>query len=162
MADNEGWVEAGKVEEVEVIAINPMDDPQYVKTVTQLRQWHGELLSLNVSENPALIGDYLGKMRLNCNLLFSFLNAYINLLVDAQVNLAVKGQNIYEQTLKIPKKSENAAKIAREEKTRIDSANVKVIENRIQQIKNEYERYNGICMYLQSRLKEFNTERIMG
>ena len=39
---------------------------------------------------------------------------------------------------------------------------IKSVENMIQQVKNEYERYNGICMYLQSRMKEFNTDRMVG
>ena len=67
---------------------------------------------------------------------------------------------MYEGAIKLGK-SENAAKNSSGELTRKDEALTKTIEHRIQQIKNEYERYNGICIFLQSRMKEFNTERIM-
>jgi hypothetical protein len=75
---------------------------------------------------------------------------------------AVKRQRLYEQRLALPKSSPSASETHARELCRIDDANVKVLENRISQIKNEYERYNGICMYLQSRMKEFNTERMVG
>lgn len=171
MSADEGWQEAGgktaksadvEVADIQVISVNPNNDPRYVEVVTKLRTWHGELLRLNITDNPALIGEYLGKLRLNVNLLFSFLNAYIDALTDSETELAVKQQNLYEEILKQPKSSENKAKIHSSELTRIDRANINVLENRITQIKNEYERYNGICMFLQSRMKEFNTERIMG
>ncbi len=61
----------------------------------------------------------------------------------------------------MPKGSPSGAKNYADEMTRIDSANVKAVENRIQQIKNTYERYHGICLFLQSRMKEYNTERMM-
>lgn len=162
------WVEAiGKkpeksivVEDIEVADINPVNDPRYVAVTKKLRTWHGELLKEGFAENPALIGDYLGKLRLNVNLLFSFLNAYIDLLVDQNIEVANKRQNLYEEAIKLGR-SENASKNSSGELTRKDEALTKTIEYRIQQIKNEYERYNGICIFLQSRMKEFNTERIM-
>lgn len=149
------------VEDIQVADINPINDPRYVAVTKKLRTWHGELLKEGVAENPALIGDYLGKLRLNVNLLFSFLNAYIDLLVDQNTEVANKRQDLYETGMKLGK-TENASKNSSIELTRKDEALTKTIEYRIQQIKNEYERYNGICIYLQSRMKEFNTERIMG
>lgn len=144
------------------------NDPRYQEIVSGLRTLHGELLKLekegklgNAIENPSLIGDYLGRLRLNANLLFSFLNVYIDVHSDLLVEYNTKRQNLYEESIKAGK-SPSAAETHAREGTRLEDTNVKVIENRIQQIKNEYERYNGICMYLQSRLKEFNTERIMG
>lgn len=132
-----------------------------------LRVAHGELLKLErdgfdkaVRDNPALIGEYLIKLRLNCNLLFAFINQYLEILSEAQRGTAEKRQGIYEAQL-AEKKSPNMSKEHAENMTRIDSANIKVVENKIQQIKNDYERYNGICMALQSRMKEFDTERRM-
>lgn len=151
-----------EIADVEVLSINPNDDPKYVETINQLALWHGELIKLNIRDNPTLIGDYLDKLRLNCNLLFAWINSYIDYQTELERELAVKRQNIYEQTLAKPKSSPSASEKHAGEMTRIDAANVKVVMNRIQQIKNNYERYNGICMALQSRLKEFNTERIMG
>lgn len=152
----------------DVATTSPDNDPRYTEIVSGLRTLHGELLKLekegklnNAIENPSLIGDYLGRLRLNANLLFSFLNKYIDAHSDLLVEYNTKRQNLYEEAIKAGK-SPSAAETNAREGTRIEDTNVKVIENRIQQIKNEYERYNGICMYLQSRLKEFNTERIMG
>lgn len=140
-------------------------EEQYQQIVSTLRVAHGELLRIEgqgfdtaVRDNPALIGEYLMKLRLNCNLLFSFQNKYLETLAVAIRGTAEKQQGIYETQLAL-KKSENAAKNHAGEMTRVDNANIKVLENKVQQIKNEYERYSGICMALQSRMREFDTER---
>lgn len=175
----DGFVEAGKTKAVqdiprtttaEVLSIPSLEDNQNYKNITTaLRTCHGELLHLeregklsNATENPGLIGDYLGKLRLNANMLFSFLNNYIDVENDLIKELNEKRQALYEQRLREPKGTPSAADTHSKALTRVDEASLKIVQNRISQIKNEYERYNGICMYLQSRLKEFNTERIMG
>lgn len=142
-------------------------EEQLAQVTSTLRTAHGELLNLEregfdkaVRDNPALIGEYLIKLRLNCNLLFAFQNKYLELLSEAQRGTAEKRQGIYEAQL-AEKKSPNMSKEHAENMTRIDSANVKVIENKIQQIRNEYSRYDGICTALQSRMKEYNVERMM-
>lgn len=148
--------------------MNLSNEEQLAQVTTKLRVAHGELLKIEqdgfeqaVRDNPALIGDYLIKLRLNCNLLFAFQNKYLEALAVAIRGTAEKQQNIYEQQLAL-KKSENMAKNHSGEMTRVDNANIKVLENKVQQIRNEYSRYDGICMALQSRLKEFNTERMAG
>lgn len=140
-------------------------EEQYQQTVSALKVAHGELLKLEqsgfadaVRDNPALIGDYLIKLRLNCNLLFAFMNIYLEVLSETQRNVAEKRQNAYEEQIKLGK-SPNAADNHASNITRLDGANVKVIENKLQSIKNDYERFNGICMSLQSRMREFDTER---
>lgn len=142
-------------------------EEQLAQVTSTLRTAHGELLKLEregfdkaVRNNPALIGEYLIKLRLNCNLLFAFQNKYLDLLSEAQRGTAEKRQGIYEAQL-AEKKSPNMSKEHAENMTRIDSANIKVIENKIQQIRNEYSRYDGICMALQSRMREYDTERRM-
>lgn len=144
------------------------DDPRYQQTISACRTIHGELLKLesegkisNARENPALIGDYLTKLRLHANLLYSFINGYLDVLNEGIKGTAEKRQKLYEDSV-ASGKSPNAAETVARELTRVDEANMKVIENTIQQIKNEYERYNGICISLQSRMKEFDTERRMG
>lgn len=175
----DGFIEAGKseptaeVEKVstaEVLSIPSLEsNKQYAEITSGLRRAHGDLLKLeaqgklsNATDNPGLIGDYLGKLRLNCNMLFAFLNNYIDVENDLIKELNEKRQSIYEQRLREPKGTPSSADTHSKALTRVDEASLKIVQNRIQQIKNEYERYNGICMYLQSRLKEFNTERIMG
>ena len=116
----------------------------------------------NYSENPSLIGDYLGKLRLNANQLFAYQNTYIDIIADLQVAYANRRQALYELKLSEPKASPNSAEKHAREMTRVDEAKIDYVKHQIDQIKNEYERYNGICMYLQSRLKEFNTERMIG
>jgi len=140
---------------------SPNDDERYTALISELRTIHGQLRKNNLSENPALIGDYLGKLRLNANLLFSFLNQYLDVLTELEQHVATKRQELYEAEIK-EGKSPSASESHSRNLTRVDEARVKTIENRINQIKNEYERYNGICMYLQSRMKEFNTERMLG
>ena len=170
-----GWHEAGipsvrALTVKEVLMIPKLESNEnYKRIVTSLRAWHEDLLKLEVEgklsnavDNPGLIGDYLGKLRLNCNMLYSFLNNFIDVENDLIKELNEKRQFLYEQYLKLPKGSPNSAELHSKNMTRVDEASLKLVQNRIQQIKNEYERYNGICMYLQSRLKEFNSERIMG
>jgi hypothetical protein len=144
------------------------DDERYKQTVSTCRTIHGELITLesegkisNARENPALIGDYLTRLRLHANLLYSFMNGYLDVLNEALRGTAKKRQDLYEKQVEAGKSS-NAAETHARETTRVDEANIKIIENTIQQIKNEYERYNGICISLQSRMKEFDTERRMG
>ena len=175
------WAEAGTnrtvvdkptAEPVEPTVLNvpkPTSNEHYVRITSQLKRLHADLLRFedegklsNASENPGLIGDYLGKLRLNVNMLFAFLNQYSELENDLIKEPNEKRQRIYETRLAEPKGTPSSADTHSKAMTRVDEASLKIVQNTIQQIKNEYERYNGICMYLQSRLKEFNTERIMG
>lgn len=141
------------------------EDNRYQQIVSSLRTWHGELLDMekegNINaerDNPAKIGEYLTKLRLHANMLYSFMNFYLDVLNTGIKGTAEKRQKFYEEGI-AQKKSENASKNHAQEMTRVDDANVKIIENTLQQIKNEYERYNGICISLQSRMREFDTER---
>lgn len=140
---------------------------QFRDTVTTLRDEHGVLLReeregkiRNARENPGLIGDHLTSMRLHCNLLFSFTNELIDEENEKMLEVAKKRQSLYEAKIK-EGKSESAAMNHAKEKTRVMEAELGVIRNKIRQIRDEYERFNGICMMLQSRMNEFNTERRM-
>jgi hypothetical protein len=148
---------------------NPLEDPQYKNTITQLRKWHKELLELeqegklfDIRENPTLVNDYQVKIRLYTNMLYAFMNNYLDALTDLQRLVAEKRQLLYEERLTAPKGSPSAADQHAKNMTRIDEMNVVQVKNRIDQIKNEYERFNGICISLQSRSKADNSERIMG
>lgn len=145
------------------------ENGKYAEILNECKRIHTELLKYerdgklgNYAENPSLIGDYLGKLRLNCNQLFIFINIYIDLQNDLEMEYAQKRQTIYLDRLNAPKGSPSAAEKHAREVTRVDEAKVESIKSMITQIKNEYERFNGICMYLQSRMKEFNTERMVG
>ncbi len=140
---------------------DPRKDPRYVELTTNLASIHAQLLKMKLAENPALIGDLLGDLRLGANQLFSYLNIYIDALSDMQQAYARKRQSIFEERIALPKGSPTGSEHYAREMTRVEDSDIKVVENRIQQIKNDYERYNGICIYLQSRMREFNTERIM-
>ena len=157
------------LDSIDLDELRLVDNKKYESITTQCQAIHKDLLSYekegklgNYVENPSLIGDYLGRLRLNANQLFAFMNIYIDIQSDMEIAYASRRQTIFEEALTRPKASPNAAEKLATELTRVDKAKIKVVENMIQQIKNEYERYNGICMYLQSRLKEFNTERMVG
>ena len=157
------WQTAGKpVAEPKTGFGDPRNDPRYAELLNKLQSLHAQLLKMKLSENPALIGDLLGEVRLGANQLFSYLNIYIDALSELQTVYAKKRQRIFEERLLLPKSSPSASELYARETTRVDEAELKMIENRIQQIKNNYERYSGIAMYLQSRMKEFNSERFMG
>lgn len=170
---DDGFVEAGArrvptenlLETINLDDLRLVENKAYIKIVAECRTIHNDLLKNENTEayieNPALIGNYLGKLRLNANQLFGYMNIYIDILSDLQREYAAKRQGLYEVQLKQGKSPSAAEKHARE-MSRVDETTISVIENNIQQVKNEYERYNGICMYLQSRMKEFNTERMVG
>lgn len=147
----------------------PSSNPAYVKLTKQLETYHADLLRLetegklaNTSDVPGLASEYQRRMRLNVNMLYSFMNTYIDILSDLEKELAEKRQSLFVMRLAEPKQTPSSAKNYSEELTRVDAMTVKIVQNRINQIKNDYERYNGICISLQSTMKAENTERIMG
>lgn len=175
-SQDDGFIEAGSkpkadtgtlLETIDLDDLRLTENKSYIKIVADCKIIHADLLKNETEgragvyvENPALIGNYLGKLRLNANMLFQYSNIYIDILSDLQREYAASRQKLYTTQLREGKSPSAAEKHARE-MSRVDETTIGVIENNIQQIKNEYERYNGICMYLQSRMKEFNTERIM-
>ena len=147
----------------------PSDNPAYIKVTKQLENYHKDLLRLetegklaNTSDVPGLASEYQRRMRLNVNMLYAFLNTYIDVLSDLEKEYAEKRQRLFVERLGQPKGTPSAAKAYSEEMTRVDAMTIKIVQNRINQIKNDYERYNGICISLQSTMKAENTERIMG
>lgn len=143
------------------------DNAKYVEITRDLKRKHSELLKLQAegklsqaSDSP-VIGDYMMTMRLNCNQLFRFINGYLDVLTDLSMELAQKRQRVYVESLE-EGKSPSASETHSKQMCRVDEATVKAVEYQIQQVRNDYERFNGICMGLQSRLKEMNTERIVG
>ncbi len=107
------------------------------------------------------IGQYLGQLRLHANLLFSYMNTFIDLISDMELNYAENRKRLFMEALNetdSPNKSESIAR----EKTRVLEAKIGMMKANLNQIRNSYENYNSICMYLMSRNKEFISERIMG
>ena len=162
-------IDEGLLESINLDDLRLTENKKYMTVVSECSGLHASLLKYerdgklgNYVENPSLIGDYLGKLRLNANQLFGFMNVYIDILSDLKREYAAKRQALYEERLAEPKGSPSAAEKHARELTREDEAKIDVINNNIDQVRNEYERYNGICMYLQSRMKEFNTERMVG
>jgi len=169
VADSDGFVEAGATlvpaDTPDLFAkeANPLNDPDYVAILTKLQSYHVELLKIEdkLADNPVLAGEYQGKLRLEVNKLFAYMNAYIDLQVDISEDYARERQNLYETGLRSGKTPSAADKHAGE-MTRIKASNLQIAKFRVDQIKNEYERYNGIAIYLATRMKEFNSERMMG
>lgn len=169
-ADNDGFVEAGQNKSVPAdntdlfaVEANPNNDPAYREILKTLQGYHVELLKIQdkLADNPVQAGEYQGKLRLEVNKLFAYMNAYIDLQVDISEDYARERQSIYETGLKAGK-SPSAAEKHAGEMTRIKASNLAIAKFRVDQIKNEYERYNGIAIYLATRMKEFNSERMMG
>lgn len=172
---DDGFIEAGAKPSVKAHVATvaeipaPSDNSAYSKVTKQLEQLHGELIRLekegklvNTSSQSGLAGEYQRRMRLNVNMLFSFLNSYIDVLSDLEKELAEKRQALFMGEFTKPKGSANSAEKYAKEMTGVDQATVKIVQNRINQIKNDYERYNGICISLQSTVKAESTERMAG
>lgn len=157
-----------KAYDVDVSELRLADNKQYQTILKECDRIHRELLkyerdnkSNSYIENPALIGQYLGQLRLHANLLFSYMNTFIDLISDMELNYAENRKRLFMEALNetdSPNKSESIAR----EKTRVLEAKIGMMKANLNQIRNSYENYNSICMYLMSRNKEFISERIMG
>lgn len=171
------WIESGSkesikeslLETVDLDSLRLADNKTYQSILGELQKLHAELLQLetdgkidNFRDNPVLVGQYLTKLRLKVNMLFKFINLYLDILNDMEIDLAKKRENLFKEMLNSAGGSVNKAEKYSIELTRLDKAKVGVLSNTIKQVENEYERYNGICISLQSRMKEFASEKIMG
>lgn len=171
MAD---WKEAGSSknnnaisDNIEISELRLVDNQRYQSLLKECNNIHKQLLTYESTnkansyvDNPSLIGEYLGKLRLNANQLFLFMNIYIDLISEMELEYAKKRQKVYIEQLEIG--SVNSAEKSARELTRVDEAQLGVVKNSLNQIRNNYEQFNGICIYLQSRLKEFTTEKLLG
>lgn len=171
------WIESGTknsakeslLDSIDLDSLRLADNKTYQSILSELQKLHAELLQLesdgkidNFRDNPVLVGQYLTKLRLKVNMLFKFINVYLDVLNDLEIELAKKRESLFKEQLGSPGGSVNKAEKYSIELTRLDKARVGVLSNMIKQVENEYERYNGICISLQSRMKEFASERIMG
>lgn len=166
------WKEAGTLTNKTDVNINISelrlgDNRRYQEIIKSCNEIHRRLLKYESEnkansyvDNPSLIGEYLGKLRLNANTLFNYMNIYMDLISEMELEYAKKRQKIYTEQLKIT--SINSAEKNARELTRVDDARIGIVKNSLNQIRNSYEQYNGICIYLQSRLKEFTTEKLLG
>lgn len=167
--DKDGFIEVGETPKIEPVTgdfssiNNPTNDPEYNKLLKRLQGYHLDLLREDekLADNPVLAGEYQGKLRLDVSRLFAYMNAFIDLQVSVSENYAKERERIYKEQLALGK-SPSAAVNHAGEVTRILSSNVAIAKLRVDQIKNEYDRYNSIAIYLATRMKEFATERFLG
>lgn len=157
------WKTAGSIPQDTSGFGDPTSDPRYTELLKKLQLIHADLLKTNLSiENSVLIVDRLGELRLSANQLFAFMNYYIDALSDLELDYANKRKTLFLEKVKEPTGSIGKAESFARESLRVEEAEIKVVQNRIKQIQNEYDRYNGIAMYLHARMKENQSEKYMG
>jgi len=157
------WRTAGSIEDHTVNFGDPNNDPRYTEILKHLQNIHAELLNSDLtSVDPELLVKNLGEIRLNVNKLFAFINYYIDALSNLELAYADKRKSLFVEKMSEPKGSVSKAESYAREMMRIDEAEIKVVQNRIKQIQNEYERYNTIAIYLHARMKENQSEKFMG
>lgn len=142
---------------------NPMNDPGYVKLLEKLQGYHLALLrdDEKLADNPVLAGEYQGKLRLEVARLFAYLNNFVDLQVMVSEDYSKERERIYKEQIALGK-SPSAASSHASETTRQLANNAAIAKLRVDQIRNNYERYNSIAIYLATRMKEFSAERYMG
>lgn len=161
------WAEVGAKPVVKELSfaerINPMDDKVYVKILERLQASHAQLLQIDkdLDQNPVLTGQIMGELRLNANRLFVYMNQYIDAQIELSEEYARLREKLYIEQLELGK-SPSAAEKYSSELTRVQANAVNIAKLRLDQIKNNYNRYDGIAIYLASRLKGMNTERMLG
>jgi|GEM_PF-5687821 len=142
--------------------INPMDDPTYVKILNKLQASHVELAKLDRDDpNPVEMQRIMGDLRIEVNRLFIYMNQYIDTMIEMSEEYSGNREKLYISQLSTGKTPSAADKHAGE-MTRVQNNAVAITKLRLEQIKNNYNRYDGLAIYLASRLKGINTERIMG
>ena len=144
------------------VKINPMDDPTYVKILEKLQASHVELMKLDRADpNPVEMQRIMGDLRIEVNRLFIYMNQYIDVQIEMAEEYANNRESTYIKSLTEGKSPSAASKHA-SEITRVQDNAVGIAKLRLQQIKNNYERYDGLSIYLASRLKGINTEKMIG
>lgn len=141
---------------------NVPNKQQYEQLSNELRALHKEIMKMESAGTLARdAADTLMKLRLRISYLMRFKNEYIDIENEAMKNYANMRQEIYEAAI-LDGKSHSAAHDIARESTRKDEAAVQIAKNEVRKIANDYERYNPICMALQSLIKEQSSERAMG
>ena len=183
---SEQWEEAGKssatpttqaasdnvqslLSSMDIDSLRLENNTNYHKLEKECEKLESELIELEEQgtlgdwvDNPTLLGDYATKLRLKVSRLYGFMNVYIDLLSTLELEYGEKRQRLYVEKLAEPKGSPSAAEKHARELTRVDDARIGFIKSSLDQVKNTHNRYNDICIQLQSRMKEFNAERLMG
>lgn len=140
-----------------------MTEERYKSILSALEGYRQELLVDHdkLADNPVKAGEYQGKIRLGVSDLITYMNEAIDRQIEASEEYAREKSRIYQAQLKEGKTPSAAEKHATE-MTRELNATVLTAKLRVDQIKNEYEKYSNIAIYLASRAKEFISERYMG
>lgn len=146
---------------------NPLEENEnYQKIISDLKKAREQLTLLEEQgnldrDNAALIGDYLTRIRLHLSPLYDYDNALLDEINRKLRETDASQEKMYKKLVESGK-SENAAKNHSGEMHRVARGEIKILENHRKQIENTTDQYDGIVMSLQSRLKEFNMERIAG
>lgn len=135
------------------------ENEPYQELLKKLDGIHQELKN-GLRENPAMLGEKLEQLRLEAGYIRPFVNAQFDILNDEMQTLAAKKKKLYD-ALRKSGKSENASKNHLSEWYRVEDVQIVVLQNHIKMMLGDYERFDAICMMMQSRLKEFTTERLM-
>lgn len=158
----DGFVEIGaKEKDSFAFRINPMEDKTYVKLLERLQASHVELIKLDrTDQNPVVMERIMGDLRIHCNRLFIYMNDYIETQIELMEEYAKNRENLYIQQLELGK-SPSAANNHAGEMTRVQANAVNISKLRLDQIKNNFSRYDGLAIYLASCLRSANTDKMM-
>lgn len=133
---------------------------QYNNLLATLRAMHIEVLKKAVLDDPTLLGDYMVRMRGYAEFLVPYVNRALTEADDALLKCETERAGIYNKAIEAGE-SQNASAVKAKERTRLLDAEYEVARNEVTRRKNEYVRFSNICTTMQSRLREFNTEKMM-
>lgn len=133
---------------------------QYTKLLTTLRSMHIEVLKKNVLDDPTLLGDYMVRMRGYAEFLVPYVNQALTEADEALIKCETERTRIYKEEI-AKGSSQNMAETKAKENTRMLDAEYEVAKNEVKRRRNEYERFGNLCTAMQSRLREFATEKMM-
>lgn len=141
---------------------NPTNDPKYVQLLEDLEGYRKELFAIGdkLADNPVKAGEYQGKIRLAVSELITYKNNFIDLQATKLEGYARERTRIYKE--KLIGSTPSAAEKHASEVTRELQAESQIAKMRVDQIDGEYQKYSNIAIYLASRAKEFNSERMLG
>lgn len=137
-----------------------MDDEAYQKLSVRLNKLHYSVLKEDVLDNPALTGDYMTQIRGYANFILPYINRAIDAVSEADGAVSKAREKLYAENTANGMSPSAAEKDARE-RTRLLEHKLNNAQRGVDKLRNDYKRYDSLVLVMQSRLKEFNTERIM-
>jgi adenylosuccinate synthase len=134
-------------------------DEEYKRLLDKLSKLHVSILKEDILSNPVMTGEYMAQLRGYANFILPYVNRAIDEVNEADKKVSAERQSVYLANTKQGMSPSAAEKDAREQ-TRVLDSEFEIAKRSVEKFRNDYKRFDTLVMTMQSRLKEFNTEKM--